>query len=174
MRWPRGCGSTRAPSSHRPAPLFRTPLATHRQQHAKRAAHVSDAAARDATPSDPVRLDKWLWAARFYKTRALAQQAIESGRVRFGDERIKPAHPVRIGHVYAITRDSLTWTIEVTGLSDRRGSATDAAVLYREEEASIAERQRIVALNRAAGPAPFKGRPTKRQRRKIEDFLAEP
>jgi ribosome-associated heat shock protein Hsp15 len=121
-----------------------------------------------------VRLDKWLWAARFYKTRELAQAAIESGRVKSDSERLKPAHPVRSGQRYTITREGLNWTIEVTGVSDKRGSAAVAETLYREEEASIAERQRVIELNRAAGPPPFKGRPTKRQRRKIEDFLAEP
>ena len=121
-----------------------------------------------------MRLDKWLWAARFFKTRVLAQQAIESGRVRQGSDRVKPAHVVRFGHVYSITREGLTWTIEVRGLSDRRGAASVAQALYQEDEASVAERQRIVELNRALGPSPFKGRPTKRQRRKIEDFLAEP
>jgi ribosome-associated heat shock protein Hsp15 len=144
---------------------------THRQRHAQRA--QGRAATEAGEDAGTVRLDKWLWAARFYKTRELAQQAIESGRVRLADERIKPAHPVRIGQVYAIVRDGLTWTVEVTGLSDRRGAAAVARELYREAEASVAERQRIIALNRAAGPV-FKGRPTKRQRRKIEDFLAEP
>jgi ribosome-associated heat shock protein Hsp15 len=153
------------------AHLRRLTVPTHRQRHAQRA--LERTAADGGGETGAVRLDKWLWAARFYKTRELAQQAIESGRVRLDDERIKPAHPVRIGHVYTIVRDGLPWKIEVTGLSDRRGAATVARELYREDEASIAERQRIIALNRSAGPV-FKGRPTKRQRRKIEDFLAEP
>ena len=146
-------------------------MPTHRQRHAQRAQQRAAAEAGD--DSDAVRLDKWLWAARFYKTRELAQQAIESGRVRLDDERVKPSHPVRIGQVYAVVRDGLTWTVEVTGLSDQRGAASVARELYREDEVSIAERQRIIALNRSAGPV-LKGRPTKRQRRKIEDFLAEP
>jgi ribosome-associated heat shock protein Hsp15 len=150
-------------------------LPTHRQRHAKRASDAAIEAATDAAgTADSMRLDKWLWAARFFKTRMLAQQAIEAGRVRLDNERIKPAHVVRVGQVYSIVRDGLTWTVEVRGLSDQRGPGAVAQALYREDEASIAERRRIVELNRAAGPAPFKGRPTKRQRRKIEDFLAEP
>ena len=146
-------------------------MPTHRQRHAQRMQQKNSAEA--AEDRGTVRLDKWLWAARFFKTRELAQQAIESGRVRLDDERIKPAHPVRIGQIYTVVRDGLTWTIEVTGLSDRRGAASVARELYREDERSVAERERIIALNRGAGPV-FKGRPTKRQRRKIEDFLAEP
>ena len=146
---------------------------THRQRHAQRAARA-DAAATDDAHDDSVRLDKWLWAARFYKTRELAQAAIEAGRVKSEGERVKPAHPVRAGHRYTITRDGLSWTIEVTAVTDKRGSATVAQGLYREDEASVAERKQVIELNRAAGHSPFKGRPTKRQRRKIEDFLAEP
>jgi len=149
-------------------------MPTHRQRHAKRAAEASAAAAEDDGSSESMRLDKWLWAARFFKTRMLAQQAIESGRVKLDNDRLKPAHLVRVGQVYSITREGLTWTVEVRGLSDTRGSASIAQALYREDEASAAERQRIIDLNGAAGPASFKGRPTKRQRRKIEDFLAEP
>ena len=149
-------------------------MPTHRQRHAKRANAAAEEAGSDPSAGEEVRLDKWLWAARFFKTRMLAQQAIDAGRVRFDAERVKPAHNVRIGQTYAIVREGLTWTVEVCALSDQRGSATIAQSLYREGEASIAERLRVIDLNRAAGASPFKGRPTKRQRRKIEDFLAEP
>jgi ribosome-associated heat shock protein Hsp15 len=149
-------------------------MPTHRQRHAQRAAQRTSAAGHGGeAAAASVRLDKWLWAARFFKTRELGATAIEAGRVRLGGERVKPAHPVKIGQQYTIVRDGLTWTIEVLGLSDQRGSAAFASGLYREDEASIAERQRIIALNRSAGPV-LRGRPTKRQRRKIEDFLAEP
>src|SRR5262245_29585400 len=79
-----------------------------------------------------VRFDKWLWAARFYKTRSLAALAIETGHARLHGERVKQAHVVRIGDKVAVRKEGLLWEIEVTGLSDRRGSATDAAKLYRE------------------------------------------
>jgi ribosome-associated heat shock protein Hsp15 len=123
-----------------------------------------------------VRLDKWLWAARFFKTRALAHEAIESGKVRHGGERTKPAHTVRPGDRYQITREGLVWDIEVRELSDRRGSATIAARLYTEDESSIAARNELIARRNAAiTSSPYgRGRPTKRQRRKIEDFLAAP
>jgi ribosome-associated heat shock protein Hsp15 len=149
-------------------------MPTHRQRHAQRAARAETASAADAAHDTSVRLDKWLWAARFYKTRELAQAAIEAGRVKSDGERLKPAHAVRSGQQYTITREGLNWTVEVTGVSETRGSAAVAQALYREDEASIAERKQVIELNRAAGAPTFKGRPTKRQRRKIEDFLAEP
>lgn len=157
------------------APILDTlTVPTHRQRHAQRAARAETASSADSAYDVSVRLDKWLWAARFYKTRELAQAAVEAGRVKSDGERLKPAHTVRAGQHYTITRDGLNWTIEVTAISDKRGSAAVAQALYREDEASIAERKHVIELNRAAGHSPFKGRPTKRQRRKIEDFLAEP
>lgn len=123
-----------------------------------------------------VRLDKWLWAARFYKTRSLAAQAVDAGQVRVGDERVKPARALRVGETVAVRRAGLVWTVLVLALSDRRGGATDAALLYRETDASREAREAQVAQNRAAQAASpqFPGRPTKRQRRKLEDFLNEP
>ncbi len=129
--------------------------------------------------SDPisrVRLDKWLWAARFYKTRTLASQAVEAGQVRVGGERVKPAHAVRVGEVIAVRKAGFAWEVTVTAVSDRRGGAADAALLYREHEDSVAARDALAAQKRAdyeANPR-FSGRPTKRQRRKLSDFLDEP
>ncbi|MBP8295959.1 MAG: RNA-binding S4 domain-containing protein [Burkholderiales bacterium] len=123
-----------------------------------------------------MRLDKWLWAARFFKTRALAQDAIESGKVKHDGERCKPAHTVRVGDRYAIVRESLVWNVEVAALSDVRRSATLAAHLFTEAESSVTARAEVVAQRKLAmiNAPQLKGRPTKRQRRKIEDFLAEP
>jgi len=123
-----------------------------------------------------VRFDKWLWAARFYKTRTLAAQAIEAGQARLDDERVKPAHAVRVGARVTVRRHGLVWEAEVLALSDRRGSAADAALLYRESQESIATRERAIAERQAAlaAQARFTGRPTKRDRRKLEDFLNEP
>jgi ribosome-associated heat shock protein Hsp15 len=123
-----------------------------------------------------MRLDKWLWAARFFKTRALAQQGIESGKVKHDGERCKPAHTVRVGDRYAIVRENLVWNIDVAALSNQRGSAAIASRLYSEAEESIAARTELVAQHKLAmiNAPQLKGRPTKRQRRKIEDFLAEP
>jgi ribosome-associated heat shock protein Hsp15 len=131
--------------------------------------------------SDPggegrVRFDKWLWAARFYKTRSLAAQAIDAGQARLNDARVKPAHAVRAGDVVVVRKDATSWTVRVTAVSDRRGSAVVAATLYRETPESAAEREQD-ALRRkatAASEPRTSGRPTKRQRRKLADFLDEP
>ena len=125
----------------------------------------------------PVRFDKWLWAARFYKTRTLASQAIEAGQARLGGDRVKPAHAVRVGESISIRKSGgFAWEVTVTALSDRRGGAAEAALLYRESEESIAAREELARRKRAAFEANprYTGRPTKRQRRKLEDFLNEP
>lgn len=123
-----------------------------------------------------VRLDKWLWAARFYKTRSLAAQAIDAGQARVNGDRVKPAHAPRIGDLVAVRKAGLVWTVEVLALSDRRGGAPEAALLYRETDASAAARAETTLQRQAAHAAnpQFPGRPTKRQRRKLEDFLNEP
>ena len=124
-----------------------------------------------------VRLDKWLWAARFYRTRSLAAQAIDASQVRVAGERVKAAHPVRTGMRISVRRQALTWTVEVIGVADQRGNATEAAALYRETEDSVALREKTLAAQKAARTqalAQPPGRPTKRDRRKLEDFLNEP
>jgi ribosome-associated heat shock protein Hsp15 len=123
-----------------------------------------------------VRLDKWLWAARFYKTRSLAAQAVDAGQVRVGEERVKPARALRGGESVSIRKAGFVWIVDVLAVSDRRGGAADAALLYRETEASIAAREALHLQRRAAHAAApdAAGRPTKRQRRKLEDFLNEP
>jgi len=123
-----------------------------------------------------LRLDKWLWAARFYKTRSLAVQAIEAGHVRVFGERIKPARAVHAGDTLWIRKGATVWSITVTALSDRRGSAPEALHLFVESPESIATRDEAASALRAARQAQprFAGRPTKRQRRKLEDFLSEP
>ena len=130
---------------------------------------MSDAPAR-------MRIDKWLWAARFYKTRSLAAQAVENGHARVGDDRVKPAHAVRAGDRVVIRRQGLAWDVEVLALSERRGGAADAALLYRETAESAAVRERAIAERRAvqAGQGRTPGRPTKRDRRRLLDFLDEP
>ena len=130
----------------------------------------------DDAVDERIRFDKWLWAARFYKTRSLAADAVESGQARLNESRVKPAHAVRIGDAVLVRKGGTAWDVRVTGLSDRRGSAADAALLYAETAASRAQREEE-ALRRkaaAAGDERFPGRPTKRHRRKLEDFLNEP
>jgi len=115
-----------------------------------------------------VRFDKWLWAARFYRTRSLAALAIAAGHVRVEDQRIKPSRVAAIGERVVLRKDGLVWNIVVAALSDRRGDAADAAGLYREAPESIAARAGEVARRKAAAAAtPTRlGRPTKRERRK--------
>lgn len=150
-------------------------MPTHRERHARRAAERDAENRTGAETVAGMRLDKWLWAARFFKTRALAQQAIESGKVRRDGERLKPAHTVRPGELYAIIRDNLTWNVTVVALADQRGPAALAAQLYTEDPASVAVRVQLIEQGKLAmlNQPQFKGRPTKRQRRSIEEFLAE-
>ena len=121
-----------------------------------------------------MRVDKWLWAARFFKTRSLAQQAIAAGRVKLGDGRVKASHLVKPSDSLAIRVGDLEWQIVVSALSDKRGPAEQARKLYQETDASRAERERRHDLRRwGAEPASaLKGRPTKRDRRRIEDFTS--
>ena len=121
-----------------------------------------------------MRLDKWLWAARFFKTRSLAQQALAAGRVQLNGERTKPAHEVKTGDRVVVRVNEWRWEVTVRALSERRGPAAEARKLYDETEASRAERLRLAELRRwgAEPAAALKGRPTKRDRRQIDDFTA--
>ena len=116
-----------------------------------------------------MRLDKWLWVARFFKTRSLAQAAITGGKVKAKGERVKPAREVATGDELAIRVGELEWLITVRALSGQRGPAEVARTLYEEDEAGRARRIAQVADRRAhAGVwAERKGRPTKRDRRKM-------
>lgn len=118
---------------------------------------------------DNVRIDKWLWAARFFKTRSLATEAIDSGRVRLDGERIKPARPVKIDDKLLIDNGAEVWEVLVLGISDKRGSAPVARLLYEETGASVTKReneQEARKLYREPGTT-IKGRPTKRDRRAL-------
>ncbi|MES2323680.1 MAG: RNA-binding S4 domain-containing protein [Pseudomonadota bacterium] len=118
---------------------------------------------------DNVRIDKWLWAARFFKTRSLATEAIDSGRVRLDGERIKPARPVKIDDKLIIDNGADVWEVLVLGISDKRGSAPVARLLYEETSASVTKReneQEARKLYREPGTT-IKGRPTKRDRRAL-------
>ena len=119
-----------------------------------------------------MRLDKWLWAARFFKTRSLAQQAIAAGRVKLNDARVKSSHELKTGDAVTVRVGEFEWQIAVKALSDKRGPAEQARKLYEETEASRKERERRQDLRRwGAEPAStLKGRPSKRDRRRIEDF----
>ncbi len=115
------------------------------------------------------RLDKWLWCARFHKTRALAVEAIQGGHVHVNGQRVKPSKAVRPGDRLRITRGGDTWEITITALADRRGPASEARTLYIEDETSRARREALREQRRLAAPRPEK-RPDKRQRRRIVRF----
>ncbi|HEX7634499.1 MAG TPA: S4 domain-containing protein [Noviherbaspirillum sp.] len=123
-----------------------------------------------SVPTDSVRIDKWLWAARFFKTRSMATDAVDGGKVRLNGERIKPARSVKIGDTLDIDNGSTEWEVLVRGLTDKRGSATIAQTLYSETEQSIARRQQNAEQRkffREPGES-IKGRPTKRDRRLLD------
>ena len=119
-----------------------------------------------------VRIDKWLWAARFYKTRGLSAEAVEGGKVQVNGERVKPAKTLKPGDALVIRNGPYVWEITVLAMSERRGPAAEAAKLYDESAESRAARQQLAATMKAERQSnPFqKGRPTKRQRRQIIRF----
>jgi len=121
-----------------------------------------------------MRLDKWLWAARFFRTRSLAQQAIAAGRVKLNEERVKPAHALKVADAVTVRVGELEWRVEVKALSEQRGPAAQARKLYAESEASRTERERRDDLRRwgAEPSAGLKGRPTKRDRRRLEGLTS--
>jgi ribosome-associated heat shock protein Hsp15 len=118
-----------------------------------------------------VRLDKFLWAARFFKTRALAVQAITGGRVTANGERAKPSRQVRIGDELAIRRPPFEHVIRVRALAERRGPASEAQALYEETSESRERRTALLAEMKAMPTPAFKGRPTKKSRREYEKWL---
>lgn len=119
--------------------------------------------------TDSVRLDLWLWAARFFRTRSLAKQAIETGKVEAGGQRAKSSRAVRVGDVLVVTRGEDVFEIEVRELSDKRGAATVAQTLYAESEASRVRREAAFDARRVerAGYRAPQSRPDKRARRLI-------
>jgi len=124
--------------------------------------------------SERFRIDKWLWAARFFKTRSLATAAVECGKVLINEARIKPAKAIAPGDMLDIRIGQLQFVVEVLALSNKRGPATDAQKLYRETDDSRQRRLAIAALLKEQPPPfNFKGRPTKRDRRVIEKFNKE-
>lgn len=129
----------------------------------------------DAFPLAAMRLDKWLWAARFFKTRSLATQAVEQGRVKLNGARVKPARDVKPGDRLELRIGDADWSLTLRALSMQRGPAPVAQALYEEDPASQARRQLQASERKlAASPAAeIKGRPTKRDRRQIHRFTGE-
>ena len=119
-----------------------------------------------------MRIDKWLWAARFYKSRSASQQAVEGGKIKLNGERVKPAKDVRVQDTLDLNIAAQDWTITVLALSDKRGPAPVAQTLYEETPESVARRAAQSALRKlAAEPALDRhGRPTKRERRHLDHW----
>jgi ribosome-associated heat shock protein Hsp15 len=119
---------------------------------------------------EQVRIDKWLWAARFFKTRGLATEAVLGGHVQVNGARVKPAKEVRAGDELQIRIGTTQWVVTITGLADRRGPAKVAATLYDETPASREAREQHTLERRLARPlgADLGARPTKQDRRRLE------
>lgn len=121
---------------------------------------------------ESTRVDKWLWAARFFKHRKLSTEAVSGGHVHLNGNRVKPARAVRVGDVLTISKGNLTFEVTIEAISDKRGSATIAATLFSESEESRTKREAYIEqmkLFAAANPMPQR-RPDKRSRRKIIQF----
>ena len=127
----------------------------------------SDAAGRQ----DGVRLDKWLWAARFFKTRSLATEAVNGGKVELNGTRPKPSKDVKLGDQLRIRLGPYIHAVTVRALSERRGPASAAALLFEESASSVAERERLREQHRLAPAVQYDaGRPTKKDRRALSAF----
>ena len=127
---------------------------------------------RDSTENKAVRLDKWLWAARFFKTRALAREAIQAGKVNYNQRRSKPSKTVELQATLSIPRGQERIEVVVTGLSEQRRSAPEAQLLYEETQASVKRREENATARKANAlynPHPD-GRPDKKQRRNLIKF----
>lgn len=124
-------------------------------------------------PLEKQRLDKWLWAARFFKTRRLASEAISGGKVHLNEQRTKSGKEIRLEDHLTIHKDSLIWEITITFLNNQRRPAAEARLMYEESPASLAEREKEIAKRRderAFSPLLDEGRPSKKQRRQIHQF----
>ncbi|MBT8420845.1 MAG: RNA-binding protein [Gammaproteobacteria bacterium] len=133
---------------------------------------MGNSATRDSTSPESQRLDKWLWAARFFKTRNLASEAISGGKVHVEEQRVKPARLVRSGTKVRIRRGPMEWEVIVQGISKQRRPAPEAVLLYQETPESIANREsateqrKMERIERIRG----EGRPTKRDRRRLTEI----
>ena len=128
--------------------------------------------ALEKAPPEKCRLDKWLWAARFYKTRSLATEAIETGKIHVDGDRVKPAKEVKVGQVIHIRRKELEMEVMVKTLSVIRKGSPEAALLYEETSESLQKRENLSVTRETehARRERGAGRPTKRQRRDIKKF----
>lgn len=121
-----------------------------------------------AATLDAVRIDKWLWVARFFKTRQLSIDAINAGRVEVNGERVKPSKSIKPGDRLLLRKPPVEYQLVVTAVAEKRGSAVIAKTLFAESAESVAVREKVVAELRDMPPPLFRGRPTKKDRRTLE------
>lgn len=123
---------------------------------------------------ESLRIDKWLWAARFFKTRKLAADAVSGGKVHYNGQRCKPSKEIKVGDQLTIHKDQYSWDITVTGINKQRRPASEAALLYQEEESSRQRRQEQIILQKQErafmAHSERERRPNKKQRRQIHRF----
>ncbi|CAA6825700.1 MAG: Ribosome-associated heat shock protein implicated in the recycling of the 50S subunit (S4 paralog) [uncultured Thiotrichaceae bacterium] len=117
-----------------------------------------------------VRLDKWLWAARFFKQRQMAVEAITGGHIHVNGDRVKPARPIRPGDELRIRKGADTWVVTVLGLNDKRRPAKEAVLLYQEDEHHKEQREEQTEMRRLHGVNVPTRKPDKRERRKLGEF----
>lgn len=124
---------------------------------------------------EKLRIDKWLWAARFYKTRSIASDAVNGGKVHLNNERVKAAKAVKVGDILKIRKGNDTWTVRIVSLFEKRRQASLAQTMYEETEESIKQREEGQASRRAmnAGMVATSRRPSKKDRRHIIRFKRE-
>ena len=127
---------------------------------------------RDRESKEDIRIDKWLWAARFFKTRSLAAEAVTGGKVEINRDRPKASRIVRIGDQLRVRRGPYEWTVIIKDLVKNRGPASAARLLYEETEESMRKREAVLAQLKLERPPEFNlsGRPSKKDRRAIERF----
>ena len=126
----------------------------------------------DQDSDEEIRIDKWLWAARFFKTRSLAAESVAGGKIEVNGGRPKPSRIIRIGDHLSVRRGVYEWTVIVKGVAKNRGPASEAQLLYEETEESVRKRQTVSARLRLERPPEFNlpGRPSKKDRRAIQRF----
>jgi ribosome-associated heat shock protein Hsp15 len=121
-----------------------------------------------------IRIDKWLWTARFFKTRSLAAEAVSGGKVHVNGQRCKPGKDIKVGDIITISKDQYIWEVAVTDLNRQRRPANEAALLYAEEQASLVKRQQQIELRKQQQalqlPSEREHKPNKKQRRQIHRF----